>query len=89
MFRTAILAAAATVVVATLAAAEDAYVIGLTGTLTGPAASAYAPTIDGLRAYAERVNAAGGIAGKPIQIVIQDDSGEPSKAAANAKRLIG
>jgi branched-chain amino acid transport system substrate-binding protein len=36
----------------------------------------------------DRVNAAGGISGRPIKLVIQDDSAEPSKAAANAKKLI-
>ncbi len=70
------------------ALAQDAYVIGLTGALTGPVASTYAPPIEAMRIYMERVNAAGGINGKPVKLVLQDDAAEPSKAAANAKKLI-
>jgi branched-chain amino acid transport system substrate-binding protein len=82
---------AAAVVAATLAtpaSAQDAYTIGLTGALTGPPASTYAPAIEALRVYLERVNAAGGINGKTINLILQDDSAEPGKATANAKKLI-
>jgi branched-chain amino acid transport system substrate-binding protein len=70
------------------AAAQDAYVIGLTGALTGPPSSTYAPAVEALRLYIDRVNAAGGVNGRQVRLVIQDDSAEPSKAAANAKKLI-
>jgi branched-chain amino acid transport system substrate-binding protein len=69
------------------AVAQDAYVVGLTGALTGPPSSTYAPAVEALRIYIERVNAAGGVNGKPIRLVIQDDSAEPSRAAANVKKL--
>src|SRR5271167_1640372 len=68
-------------------AAQD-YVVGVTGALTGPPSSTYAPAVDALRIYIDRVNAAGGINGKKINLIIQDDSAEPSKAAANAKKLL-
>ena len=75
--------------VATLPAlAQDAYVIGLTGALTGPPSSTYAPAVEALRLYIDRVNAGGGVNGRQIRLVIQDDSAEPSKAAANVKKLI-
>ena len=70
------------------AGAQDAYVIGLTGALTGPPAGTTAPPVEGLRLYVERLNAAGGVNGRKIQLVMQDDQGEPSKAAANAKKLL-
>jgi branched-chain amino acid transport system substrate-binding protein len=70
------------------ACAEDAYTIGLTGALTGPPASTYAPAVEALRVYLERVNAAGGINGKKVNLILQDDSAEPGKATANAKKLI-
>ena len=70
------------------ALAQDAYVVGITAALTGPPASTYAPAVDAMRIYLDRVNAKGGINGKKINLVIQDDSAEPSKAAANAKKLI-
>ena len=69
------------------ALAQDAYVVGITAALTGPPASTYAPAMEALRIYIDRVNAAGGANGKPIKLVFLDDSAEPSKAAANMKRL--
>jgi branched-chain amino acid transport system substrate-binding protein len=88
--RTLMAAAAAALAVATAAPAlaQDAYVIGLTGALTGPPSGTYAPAVEALRIYLDRVNAAGGVNGRQIRLVIQDDSAEPSKAAANAKKLI-
>ncbi len=70
------------------AIAQDAYVIGLTGALTGPPSSTYAPAVEALRLYIERVNAAGGVNGHKINLVLQDDGAEPSKAAANTKKLL-
>ena len=68
--------------------AQETYTIGLTGALTGPPASTYAPAVEALRVYLERVNAAGGIHGKKVNLILQDDSAEPGKATANAKKLI-
>ena len=81
-------AAAVAAVLATPASAQDSYVIGITAALTGPPASTYAPAMEGLRIYLDRLNAAGGINGRKVTLVIQDDSAEPSKAAANAKKLL-
>ena len=83
-----IVAAALAVGLSGPAFAQESYVIGITAALTGPPASTYAPAIEALRIYLERVNAAGGINGKKVSLVIQDDSAEPSKAAANAKKLL-
>lgn len=83
-----IIAAALAAGLSTPAAAQDAYVVGITAALTGPPASTYAPAIEALRIYLDRVNAAGGVNGKKINLIIQDDSAEPSKAAANAKKLL-
>ena len=74
---------------ATPAKAQDAYVIGLTGALTGPSASTTAPPVEGLRIYIDRINAAGGINGKPVKLRILDDQADPQKAAANARQLVG
>jgi branched-chain amino acid transport system substrate-binding protein len=68
--------------------AQDAYVVGITAALTGPPASTYAPAMEALRIYIDGVNARGGVNGKKINLVISDDSAEPSKAAANAKKLL-
>jgi branched-chain amino acid transport system substrate-binding protein len=87
--RTSILVAAALAgLAAAPAQAEDAYVVGVTAALTGPPASTYAPAVEALRIYIDRVNTAGGVNGKKINLMIEDDSAQPSKAAANAKKLI-
>jgi ABC-type branched-subunit amino acid transport system substrate-binding protein len=82
------LLAAAFAALALPAAAQDAYVIGVTAAMTGPAAGTYAPTVEAMKAYLEHVNGKGGINGKPVRVIVADDGAEPSKAAANAKRLI-
>jgi len=43
---------------------------------------------EGLRLYIDRLNKAGGVNGRQITLIVQDDQGEPSKAAANAKKLL-
>jgi branched-chain amino acid transport system substrate-binding protein len=68
--------------------AQDAYVVGVSGALTGSSAGTNAPPIEGLRLYVDRLNTAGGVNGKKIQLIILDDSAEPSRAATNAKRLL-
>jgi branched-chain amino acid transport system substrate-binding protein len=70
------------------AQAQNAYVIGVSAAMTGPAAATYAPVIDAMKAYLDHVNGKGGLNGHPVQLVVLDDSAEPSKAAANAKRLL-
>lgn len=70
------------------ALAQDSLRIGLTGALTGPVAGTYAPAVEGLRLYLARVNKAGGIGGRTIELIVQDDGAEPSRAAANAKRFL-
>jgi branched-chain amino acid transport system substrate-binding protein len=70
------------------ACAADDYVIGLTGALTGPPSSTYAPAVDALRVYIDRLNAGGGVNGRKIKLILEDDGAQPSKAAANAKKLL-
>ena len=71
------------------AGAQDAYVIGVSAGMTGPAAATYAPVIEAMKAYIDHVNLKGGVNGKPVRLIIADDAAEPSRAGANAKRLIG
>ena len=68
--------------------AQDALVVGVTAAMTGPLASAYGPVGDGMRVYIDKLNAAGGVNGKPVRLVIRDDQSDATKGAANVKRLI-
>jgi ABC-type branched-subunit amino acid transport system substrate-binding protein len=88
MMKQTIVGALVLVALAGPVSAQDKIVIGVTGALTGPAAGTTAPPVDGLRIYVDRINAAGGINGKKIELVLQDDQGQPSRAAANAKKLV-
>src|SRR3954467_8992932 len=70
------------------AAAQDAYVVGVTGAMTGPQAGILAPVVEMAGAYVNHINSRGGINGKQVRLVVADDQGEPSRAAANAKKLL-
>jgi ABC-type branched-subunit amino acid transport system substrate-binding protein len=41
----------------------------------------------GARAYVERINAAGGVQGRPLSIVAMDDMGNPERLASNMRTL--
>lgn len=73
---------------AATASADDSYIVGMTAGLTGPTASTFAPVAEAMRIYFDRINAAGGINGKPIKFVLMDDQAEPQKAGANVKQLL-
>lgn len=88
-YKRALAAAAATAVLTVASAsAEEAYVVGLSGTMTGPNADTYAPGVESLRLYIDRLNEKGGIGGKPVRLVVSDNRGEPSRAAADAKKFV-
>ncbi|MCL4801579.1 MAG: ABC transporter substrate-binding protein [Burkholderiales bacterium] len=80
--------AAAAALQAAPALAQDAYLIGVSGAMTGPVAGGYAPIVESMKAYLDHVNAQGGVNGKRVEIVIQDDQAQPSRAATNAKKLV-
>ena len=80
--------AALLVAAAMPAAGQDAYLVGVSAAMTGPGAGIYAPVVEAMKAYIDHVNAKGGVNGKPIQLIVQDDGAQPSKAAANVKNLL-
>lgn len=54
--------------------------VGVVLTLSGPPARAGTREKDGIELVAAKLNAAGGINGRPIQLVIQDDAADPNAA---------
>ena len=54
--------------------------IGLLSSFTGPAAAEFANVYPGFAAYIAKVNAAGGVDGRKINIVKVDDQGSPAQA---------
>lgn len=67
--------------------AEGPYVIGVNAELSGPL-EFYGGTIaDGVQAWADQVNAAGGIDGHEVEIVALDTAGDAARAATNTTQL--
>lgn len=66
----------------------DPYVIGVSAAMSGGASGTYSGQVEGMRLYFERLNAAGGINGRQVNLVVLDDQGEASRAAANARRFL-
>jgi branched-chain amino acid transport system substrate-binding protein len=62
--------------------------IGVSAALTGPNAAAYAPTYDAMNVYFQRVNDQGGIGGRRVELIVEDDAGDATRSAANAVRLV-
>jgi branched-chain amino acid transport system substrate-binding protein len=62
--------------------------IGVYAALTGDQAAFGNATVQGVRLAAEEINAAGGILGRKIKLVIEDDAGRPDQAASVVTKLI-
>ena len=87
IFRT-LLCAAGTLVMASGAFAAEAVKIGVTQPLTGAFAADGNYVAQGAKLAAEAINKAGGVEGKQIQLIIEDNKSNPTEAAATAERLI-
>ena len=74
--------------IATLADASEPYRVGMTAAITGGSATSYAPMVEIFKAYIDKLNADGGVNGHPIQVIYEDDRGEPARAATSAKKLV-
>jgi branched-chain amino acid transport system substrate-binding protein len=71
-------------------AAEEAkpIKIGAIFSVTGPASFLGAPESKTARMLVDKINAAGGINGRPLELVLKDSGGSPEKAVSFAKQLI-
>ncbi len=62
--------------------------IGATVSETGGASFLGDPAAKTLRMLVEEINAAGGVLGQPINLILYDDGGDPNRARTFASRLI-
>lgn len=60
--------------------------IGYITDLSGPLADSYTPTWEGFELYIKALNDRGGIAGKKVDVVIDDDGLKADRAVAHAKK---
>jgi branched-chain amino acid transport system substrate-binding protein len=70
------------------ALAQQTIKIGSVLSVTGPASFLGEPEDKTLRMYVDKINAAGGVNGKKIELVVYDDGGDANKARTFATRLI-
>jgi branched-chain amino acid transport system substrate-binding protein len=67
---------------------KTAIVIGQSIALTGPGSALAGPFHAGAKMYFDRVNAAGGVNGRKIELVSLDDRGNAQNTAANTRKLL-
>ena len=87
-FATTACVAAATLLAAPFALAQEPIRIGAFLSVTGPASFLGDPELKTLEMQVEAINAAGGVLGRKLQLVSYDDAGDAEKARTFAKRLI-
>ncbi|GJD96352.1 ABC transporter substrate-binding protein [Methylobacterium iners] len=75
-------------VLAGTAARADTIRIGVNEPLTGAFAASGTYVVNGARIAADEINAKGGVLGKKLELVIEDNKSNPTEAAAVAEKLI-
>ena len=68
--------------------AQNSYVIGYITDLSGPLADSYTPTWEGFELYIKALNDRGGIGGKKLDVVLDDDGLKADRAVAAAKKQV-
>jgi len=69
-------------------AAANPWLIGQSSPQTGVLAASSAETTSGTRLYFSRLNARGGVHGRPVELVSLDDGQDAKRAAANTQALL-
>jgi branched-chain amino acid transport system substrate-binding protein len=63
-------------------------VVGYYGDLTGRTASFGQSTRNGVEMAVDEINKAGGVMGRQVRVIVEDDQGEPNKAATVVSKLV-
>lgn len=61
--------------------------IGLVGPITGPSSDFGVPMTNGVKLAVDEINAVGGYLGRPLQLVVKDDKGDPDTGRKAAEEL--
>lgn len=70
------------------AASSTTIRVGEVGSMTGDQATFGISTHQGIELAVKEINAAGGVKGKPIELISMDDQGKPAEAASAVTKLI-
>jgi branched-chain amino acid transport system substrate-binding protein len=84
----AVLAALGAMLLAAGAHAQDTIKIGVTQPLTGAFAASGNYVAQGAKIAEEEINKAGGVLGKKIELIVEDNKSNPTEAVATAEKLI-
>lgn len=68
--------------------AADPIKIGMTQPLTGAVAASGTYVANGARIATEVLNAAGGVLGRPIELILEDNKSNPREAVASVEKLV-
>lgn len=69
-------------------AAQEPIKVGMIATLTGPAGFIGSQIKDVAVIVEEMINAAGGVNGRPLNLIIEDDGGDPSRTLLSIQKLV-
>ncbi len=61
--------------------------IGVIGPFSGPSSDFGVPMLNGIQLAAEEINAVGGYLGRPLQLVVKDDKGDPDTGLKGSQEL--
>ena len=86
--KTVALAMLALVLAALPAAAEEPYKIGISAGLTGYAATVDTAWRDGVEVAVAALNAKGGLLGRKVEVVVEDNHSDPQQAVTVYKKMI-
>src|SRR5258706_10361683 len=80
-------AALAAMMLPGLARAADPVNIGILFGLTGSAAVSCQESLNAVKLAVDEINKAGGVLGRPIKLIVEDDEGRPNSAIQGANKL--
>jgi branched-chain amino acid transport system substrate-binding protein len=63
-------------------------VVGTIGSYSGPQSASLGAVDETMQAWAKAVNAANGINGHPVKLVVEDDQGNPTKAQQLVRKMV-
>src|SRR6185295_14299806 len=83
-----VLAASAALLLTEPAAAQNTIKVGVPMPMSGPAALYGEPAVKGIRMFVEELNAAGGVLGKKIELVVRDSKASADEAVRVSREMI-
>lgn len=68
--------------------AQSSFKVGVIGPFTGPSGDFGNPMLNGIKLAVDEINAVGGYLGKPLELVIKDDKGNPDEGLKQTQALV-